>query len=280
MARTHVPEEGVEYVEANGLRFAYHSAGEGPLVLLMHGFPDTARTWSAWLPALAKAGYRAVSPYLRGYAPSALPDRDTDARTQCDDVLALIEALGYERAVLVGHDWGATGVIGAAALAPDKVEQLITLAIPHPAAIKPSLKLLWEGRHFLALRLPGAVSRFAANDYAGVDRLVARWAPKWQLPPGELDAVKNCFAAPGALNAALGYYRALDPKPPKFMRAKISVPTLAIAGREDIAPLPAYEAARRRFTGSYEVVELQCGHFPQRERAEECLGHALRFLRS
>ena len=89
--REHVPETGTQTVEANGLTFHYFEEGEGPLVLLMHGFPDTAHTWDDVRPALAAAGYRAVSPFTRGYAPTGAPETDTDSRTMGEDVLALIE---------------------------------------------------------------------------------------------------------------------------------------------------------------------------------------------
>src|SRR5947209_9869516 len=107
----------VNYIEANGLRFAYFEEGQGPLVLLLHGFPDTAHTWDEVRPALAGAGYRAVSPFMRGYFPTAIPaDGKYDSETLGRDALALIEALGEKQAVVVGHDWGASAAYAAAAL--------------------------------------------------------------------------------------------------------------------------------------------------------------------
>src|SRR5580658_10060075 len=107
------------FVEANGVRFAYFEEGKGPLVLLLHGFPDTPHTWDAVRPAVAAAGYRAVTPFLRGYAPTSVPaDGAYDAETLGRDVVALIDALGERRAVVVGHDWGAAAAYSAATLAP------------------------------------------------------------------------------------------------------------------------------------------------------------------
>ena len=89
--------DAIHFVEANGLKFAYLEEGSGPLVLMLHGFPDTAHTWDDLRPRIAANGYRAVSPFMRGYHPSAIPDRDTDQETLARDPLALIEALGAAR---------------------------------------------------------------------------------------------------------------------------------------------------------------------------------------
>src|SRR5258708_3650864 len=97
----------IQYVTANGVRFAYLEEGRGPLVLLLHGFPDTPQTWDRARPALAEAGYRAVTPFMRGYAPTEIPHAEAyDSDTLGRDALALIEALGERDAVVVGHDWG------------------------------------------------------------------------------------------------------------------------------------------------------------------------------
>src|SRR5271168_3195362 len=113
--------DAIHFVDANGLNFAYLENGSGPLVLMLHGFPDTAHSWDDLRPRLAARGYRAVSPFMRGYHPTAIPTRDADAATLAADVLALVKALGETRAIVVGHDWGAAAAYGAAALAPDAI---------------------------------------------------------------------------------------------------------------------------------------------------------------
>ncbi|MFZ3291893.1 alpha/beta fold hydrolase, partial [Mycobacterium sp.] len=90
--------DAIRFVEANGLKFAYLEEGSGPLVLMLHGFPDTAHTWDDLRPRIAAKGYRAVSPFTRGYHPTAIPDRDADGVTLARDALALIEALGASEA--------------------------------------------------------------------------------------------------------------------------------------------------------------------------------------
>jgi pimeloyl-ACP methyl ester carboxylesterase len=258
-------------VQANGLRFECLDEGRGPLVLLLHGFPDTAHTWDRTRPALAEAGYRAVSPFMRGYAPTAIP-RDGDYRldTLARDVAALVEALGEEQAIVIGHDWGATAAYGAAILFPERVRFLVTIAIPHPASLRPSPVLLWKGRHFLALRRRGAAERVRAGDFAYVGELLHRWSPAWDVPAGESSAVKRAFGEPGCLEAAIGYYRAIGLRLPASQRGHIRMPAVAFAGVTDFAVRPAdFERARRFYLDSYEVVPLPGGHFLHREHPDE-----------
>jgi pimeloyl-ACP methyl ester carboxylesterase len=258
-------------VQANGVAFACLEEGRGPLVLLLHGFPDTAHTWDRTRPALARAGFRAVSPYMRGYAPTEIP-RNGDYRidTLARDVGALIAALGEDEAIVIGHDWGASAAYGAAILYPERVRFLVTVAIPHPASLRPSPVLLWKMRHFLSLRRRGAADRLRAEGLSHVDELLRRWSPAWSVPPGESSAVKRAFAVPGCLEAALGYYRALTPRLPESQRGPIRMPSLAFAGATDFAlRVSDFERARRFYQDSYEVVALPGGHFLHREHPDE-----------
>lgn len=257
-------------VLANGVRFTCLSEGDGPLVLLVHGFPDTAHSWDRTRPALAAAGFRAVSPFTRGYAPTEVPaDGDYRVETLGHDLGALIEALGARDAIVVGHDWGAAAAFAAASLHRGRVRALATLAIPHPAAVPKTPALLWKGRHFITLRLPGAAARARKNDFATIEKLVRRWSPAWDVPPGELDAVKRSFSSPGSLEAAIGYYRAVGLKPPRALTAPVEVPSIAFAGATDPFVGPAvFEGARRRYKASYEVVTLPGGHFLHREHPD------------
>ena len=148
-------------VAANGLRFAYLDWGEGPLVLALHGFPDTPHTWNVIGPAIAAKGFRVVAPFLRGYAPSEASSRDTTTRDLGEDTIALIGALRAQRAHLVGHDWGAEAVYAAVGLAPERV---ITLtAIGFPTARPSCPRRSWVGRCVTSprfgCRAPSSVSR-------------------------------------------------------------------------------------------------------------------------
>jgi pimeloyl-ACP methyl ester carboxylesterase len=271
-------DDAIHFVDANGLNFGYLEEGTGPLVLMLHGFPDTAHSWDGLRSRIAAQGYRAVSPFMRGYRPTAIPDRDADQETLAQDAIALIDALGATEAVVIGHDWGASAAYGAAALAPERVTKLFVLAIPHPATLKPTLKKLWGVRHFATYKLPGAAKRFARNDFAALPAICRRWSPSWNPNPSEFDAVRSSFSDGASLNAAFGYYRKLSPVPSVSLKKRISVPTVVFAGLDDPVAEPAdYRHAARMFTGDYLVEEVAGGHFMHREHpdafAERLLKH-------
>src|SRR6201987_6213047 len=269
----------IHFVEANGLKFAYIEEGSGPLVLLLHGFPDTAHTWDDLRPRLAAKGYRAVSPFMRGHHPSAIPDRDPDQETLARDPLALIEALGASDAIVIAHDWGAAAGYGAAAVGPDRVKKLFVVGIAHPAALRPSPKQLWRARHFAVYKLPGAADRFARNDFAALPAIYRRWSPTWNPDPNELDAVRASFSNRASLNAAFGYYRKLSPIPSALLRTRITVPVVAFAGLDDPIVAPSdYRGAARMFDGEYIVEEVRGGHFMHREHPEAFAERLLKHL--
>ncbi|MEP6861459.1 MAG: alpha/beta hydrolase [Deltaproteobacteria bacterium] len=259
-------------VRANGVELAYLEQGTGPLVVLIHGFPDTAQTWDATMAALAEAGYRAVAPFLRGYHPSEIPANGVyDMETLGRDVLALIEALGAQNAIVVGHDWGATAAYTATAQDPYRVRLLVTVAIPHPRSIKPTPRAMWKMRHFLALRGKGAAAKTRADDFAYVDELWRRWSPAWEpIPASETAAAKDAFSQPGVCEAACAYYASLPLfTTPKSLRGNITVPTVSFAGEHDGIMKPrAFEKARHCFDASYEVIQVPGGHFMHREHPE------------
>ena len=276
------------FVQANGLRFAYLEQGRGPLVILVHGFPDTAHTWDRALPALADAGFRAVAPFTRGYYPTEVPkDGAYDSGTLGKDVLALIDALaepdaaGKRSAVVVGHDWGASAAYAAATQGPERVRQLLTVAIPHPGSLKPTPLLLWKGRHFFVLGRKSGPAKARKNGFAYIDALWRRWSPSWtDLPASETVQVKAAFAQPGCLEAACGYYHAaISSRPPAYLRAPITVPTVSFAGEHDIMSPRAFEKARRLFTSSYEVVQVPGGHFMHREHPDAFIPELVRVIR-
>jgi pimeloyl-ACP methyl ester carboxylesterase len=253
-------------VAANGLKFAYLEEGAGPLVLLLHGFPDTPYTWDGVMSPLARAGYRAVAPYLRGYYPTEIPkDGRYDSDTLGRDVLALIEALGEESAIVIAHDWGTAGAFTAAAMDPKRIRFLVTVAIPHAGAVLPYPRIIWGARHFLTFQSKRTEAWIRENDLAGIDTLVRRWSPTWNFPPSETARVKESFRHPGSLEAALGYYRALT-LPSKSMRAPVQMPSAAFYGSQDPALRRSdFERSRRHYKQSYEIIETRGGHFIQRE---------------
>ncbi len=261
----------LKHVQVNGIRFAYFEQGRGPTVLLLHGFPDTARTWDHAMGALANAGFRAVAPYMRGYTPTEAPtDREVTVEQLGLDALALIDALGDDgRAFLVGHDWGAAASYAAAAMQPDKIKKLVTVAIPHPRAIRPTPARLLTAKHFIVLRFKSAAQRVRRDNFAYIDDIYRLWSPAWNLPPGELHDIKACFSDPDSLDTALGYYRAASPIPPDFLKKAIAVDTLSIGGDSDPFVGEAdYKRAARFFSGAYQSALIPGGHFLHRESPE------------
>jgi pimeloyl-ACP methyl ester carboxylesterase len=200
-------------IEANGVEFAYLAAGEeGPLALCLHGFPDSAHTWRHLLPELADAGFRAVAPFLRGYAPTAVPDDGLyQSGAIASDANALHEALGGTGdAVLIGHDWGALAAYAAAGHAPERWRRVVTAAVPPPATVANaffSYDQLRRSWYMFFFQSPLSDVAVAMDDLAFIDRLWADWSPGFDAAD-EVPAVKDALRDPANLAAALGYYRA------------------------------------------------------------------------
>src|SRR5512140_3768095 len=194
-------------VTANGVRFATLEAGDGPLVLCLHGFPDHARSFRHQLPALAAAGFRAVAPFMRGYAPTESPaDGVYQSAVLAQDAVALIGALGYESATIFGHDWGAVAAYGAAILAPEKIAKLVTAAVPHgPSVLNAFLSDYDQQRrswYMFFFQHPFADAAVAHDDFRFIERLWQDWSPGWTHPAEEMEALKATFRSPGVAQAA------------------------------------------------------------------------------
>lgn len=266
---------------ADGQSFRFCDSGEGPPVVLIHGFPDTPRGWGDTRVALNAAGFRTIVPYLRGYHPDTIvAGRSYGGAEIGEDALRLLDALGLERAVLVGHDWGASVVYRAAAAAPERVVAICPVAIPHLRLLERSPALVWGGRHFITLRLPSGPWLTRRNDFAYLDVLMRRWAPGWSGPAREttLADVKRAFAHPQVLDAALSYYRDVSPG---AGLARISVPGLVVGGTNDIVPTELFSRSAEFFDAPCEVLVAEgAGHWPHRERPEQFREHLLAFLSS
>jgi pimeloyl-ACP methyl ester carboxylesterase len=267
-------------IDANGLRFAYLDAGKGPLVLLLHGFPDNAWTWSAQIPSLSAAGYRAVAPFLRGYPPTEIPaDGRYDAGVLAEDVRALIGSLGEESAFVLGSDWGAVSAYAAMALYPEAIRRSVVIGARHPATVGATLDHPDQIHHifhfwfFQQEHLAAPAVR--NNDFRFVDYLWRHWSARGHEDAEHIAAVKRETLAPaGATEAALAYYPALlslrrsHPKMSELMGARTKVPTLAVFG--DCDPVHQLSTDEHvHFDAEYgrEIVE-GAGHFVQREQPE------------
>ena len=272
-------------VHANGIDFHYLEMGEGPLALCFHGFPDHAYSFRHLLPDLAEAGFRAVAPFMRGYAPTQAPkDGKYQAVLMCRDVLGIIDALGAENAYLIGNDWGAGAVTGATVLAPEKVNKLVTIASGRAdrelQRTYLHLRGTWHGYFF---QMPFAEEAVAHNDYAFVEDWWRDASPEWDIPAYALESIRETFRKPGVVQAALSYYRARyrpelqDPSAKededRVAAGPVTVPTLALHGTRDRPKrLDGFESENmdRYFTGGLEKVIIPgTGHFMHQEKPEE-----------
>lgn len=282
---------------ANGdLRFSARAAGQGPLVLLLHGFPDDFHSFDAQLAALAAAGYRAVAPMLRGYEPASQSPRDLYHLIHlAEDVFAWMENLGARKCHLVGHDWGALTSYVAAALQPKRFASVTTLAIPHlrrsllgvaevpGQLVKSSYILLMQFARIAELIV-------ARDDFAFIEALWKLWSPDWRYSPADLEQVKATFRAPGVVHAATQYYRCLlqplslsTQQSWRLLTSPIHVPTLALTGEHDgCMDTRLYDTLMREqdFDGGLMVRRLpHTGHFLHREAPEDVSALILEWLR-
>ena len=274
-------------VSANGVRLHAAEAGEGPLVLLLHGFPQFWWAWRHQLTGLAAAGLRVVAPDLRGYGASDKPPRGYDLPTAAADAAAVIRALGETEAVVVGADWG--GLVGwtMAALHPRSVRRLVVVGAAHPRRLRASVadarqrRALAYALRFQLPRLPER--RLTRADDDPVAELMRRWAgPSWVQTTDFAEAVARYRSAariPQAAYGAMEYYRwagrsQLRPDGLRFARrmaAPVTAPTLQLHGALDPYLLPSTAQGSDRYVaGAYEWRELPgIGHFVAEEAPDQ-----------
>jgi pimeloyl-ACP methyl ester carboxylesterase len=271
-------------ISGGGQQYLASTAGEGPDLVLLHGFPDTPYSWDEIEQVLVGAGWRVTVPWLRGYRQETIvAGRGYDPETLGRDVLGLLDAVGASSAVLVGHDWGALSTYSAAALAPQRVRAIATFGIPHPSVLERSPAALWAVRHFLLLKLPWAERVCRRNDFAYLDRLYRRWAPSWFGPERDesLSRAKQALSSPATLTAAIGYYRDLPlGKPPTATATVPQVQGLVVGGTEDVADVELFRrTAELLAQPSRALIVEGAGHWPHREQAALVIPELLEFLR-
>ncbi|MFZ5851003.1 MAG: alpha/beta fold hydrolase [Actinomycetota bacterium] len=280
-------------VAANGARFHVAECGSGPLVLLLHGFPEFWWAWRHQLVSLAEAGYRAAAMDLRGYGGSDKPPRGYDPVTLAGDVAGVIRSLGEPAAVVVGHGWG--GLLGwtLAVHQPRLVRRLVVVATAHPRRLRQALltapRQAAAGRHALVMQPPWLPERALVEDGgATVPRLLQAWAaPGW--PDAEsVRRYREAVQIPGVAHCAAEYYRwavRSVPRPDglryaRRMRQPVRVPVLQLHGSADRALLPSTAAGSGRYVaGPYRWRLLDgVGHFPHEEAPERFDAELLRWL--
>ncbi|MEU5988636.1 alpha/beta hydrolase [Spirillospora sp. NPDC047418] len=303
----------------SGLRMHVAEAGEGPLVLLLHGFPECWYSWRHQLAALAGAGFHAVAPDQRGYARTGGP-AETDQYSLlhlAGDAVGLIDALGADRAVVAGHDWGAPVAWAVAQMRPDKVRGVIGMSVPHrPRSSRPPVesmrRLFGDGFYMVRFQQPDAPEAEMDRDRAATFRRMLYGmsgdgpAPPLIAPEGGafLDTLPEPEKLPGWLTDAdiaayveeyadsgftgpINWYRNLDRNwelTAAWHRAPIGPPALYIAGDRDIVAVGArnvIDSMTDFVPNLRDTVWLSgCGHWTQQERPAEVTEAMLTFLRA
>lgn len=289
------------YLDARGISFAYLEAGpsNGPLALCLHGFPDHAPTWEGLLGTLAGAGFHAVAPWLRGYAPSgAAPDGNYQAASLALDAIAWADELAPGReVVLIGHDWGAIAAYTAAGHRPDRFARLVTMAVPHPASLMArfltSPDQLQRSWYVFFFQTPLADMVVPADDFAVIDKLWRDWSPGFAPEPGFMRSLKDTLAAPApaGIGAAVAYYRFMlgtlpgDPALDEVQGAglaPVTVPTLYLHGADDGCmgvDMVAERDLAPLHPGGLEIDIVEgAGHFLHLERPDHVNRRVLEFL--
>jgi pimeloyl-ACP methyl ester carboxylesterase len=267
-------------INGDGVELSVLDQGEGPAVLLLHGFPDSARLWRHQIPTLLDAGFRVVAPDLRGFGDSGKP-QEIEAYGfghLIADALAILDDAGVEKAHVVGHDWGAAVAWALALLAPQRVERLVALSVGHPAAFAvrglDQRRLSW---YMLLFQFEEAEALLRKDDWA----LFREWAASH---PDIEDAIAG-FERPGALTAALNWYRAsLHPRSelePAGQLPPVQADTLGVfsTGDDFLVEAQMSESARH-ITGAWRYERIEAaGHWFMLEQPQRVSTLLLDFLR-
>jgi pimeloyl-ACP methyl ester carboxylesterase len=287
------------FVNANGTRFHVVEAGTGPLVLMLHGFPECWFAWEHQLVAVAEAGFRAVAVDLRGYGASDKPPRGYDGYTMAGDVAGLIRALGERRAVLVGSGYGGMIAWSTACFHPRLVRRVVVTGAAHPLRLRAGLLADPRGQlvsslPMLRFQVPRFEHALTRDRAAVIGAYLRRWAGAgWVDTPDFIDYETRCreaFRIPQTAFCALEAYRwaarsvlrLQGYRYVKQMQQPIVSPTLQLHGSLDTAVLPRTALGSGRYVlAEYEWRLLDgVGHFPHREAPELVTGEILRWAKS
>jgi pimeloyl-ACP methyl ester carboxylesterase len=251
-----------------GLTFDYIDEGpaDGPVVVLLHGFPQFNTSWNAVIARLTAEGYRCVAPNQRGYSPGARPRRRRDyvASELVEDVHALLDEIGAERVHLVGHDWGALVAWAAAADIPDRLATVTAFSVPHPGAFLKALftsrqgLMSWYMYFFQLPKLPEMLLLGRDGKGTRTAQTLQRGGQSAEVAARDAEAMSQ----PGVLTAALNWYRALPLTDPRQTSRKITVPTMYVWSDGDIAlhEKPARNTAKY-VSGDYRFEVLHGSHW-------------------
>ena len=253
--------------------------GAGDPVLVLHGFPDAPVGMRPLVSRLAAAGFRCIVPALPGYAPSEPVDVYASALV-ADDMLAVLDGYGLDRAPVVGHDWGGCVALDLGAAHADRVTRVVSLAIPHPAGFAARRRDLQEQKtaaYAWILAYSGNAAKLACDPF-WLDQLHEEWSPG--LVRAEWPAVKEVLARPGVAEAVHGWYR--DDFEASVATGAVLVPTLMLHGADDGCIRPAcFRGFEDRFPAGLDLEEVAgTGHWLHCEAPDLVAGRIAAFLRA
>lgn len=232
------------YIETNGIRLHVLQDGpeDGPLVLLLHGFPEFSHSWLEQIRHLAAAGYRVWAPDQRGYNSSDKPERIASYGLEelVADVVGLIDAADEESAFVVAHDWGAAVAWLLASRHPDRVSKMVVMNVPHPKVMIRHMRTLTQLKkswYMLLFQIPWLPERLLqARDWAGASQALTATSRRGTFSESDLAAYRQAWAQPNAMRSMINWYRAIVRRPPRLAGdPRITVPTLLIWGARDTA---------------------------------------------
>lgn len=269
-------------VSANGARFHVVEAGDGPAVLLLHGFPLFWWTWRRQLTALADAGYRAIAMDLRGYGGSDHTPHGYDPTTLAQDLAGVIRSLGEEDAFIIGHGWGGLGAWTLPVFQPTVVRGIVPVAMPHPRALRANLLRAGQWRrmqYILGLQVPFLPERsLARHDGDRVESILRAWSADPTWVDDTAVSYRSAFlrwptphtAIEGHRWAVRSRWRTDGRRYMSAMDAPVRTDVLQVHGSADPMMLESTCAGSGdRVVGSYERVSLNVGHFPHEEDPAE-----------
>ena len=274
-----------EYITTNGIRLHYVTQGEGPLMLMLHGFPEFWYSWRHLIPEFAK-DYKVVALDLRGYNESDKPQQQS-AYVMSEfvkDVEGVIKGLGYDRCVLVGHDWGGAIAWNFAYAHPEMLERLIVLNMPHPAKFADGLRTpqqLLRSSYAFFFQLPVLPELLIqSSDYGAIESAFKGMAVnKSAFTQADIEAYKDAASRRGALTAMLNYYRNAFPSMTLRDWSVLQVPTLMIWGEEDTALGKELTYGTEKYVRDFQIRYIpNCSHWVQQEQPELVSRYMREFL--
>ena len=278
-----------QYIVTNGIRLHYVTQGEGPLIVLLHGFPEFWYSWRYQIPFLAEHGYTVVAPDLRGYNETDKPRKGYDIPTLLRDIEGLVRGLGQQKACIVGHDWGGVLAWAFAMNYPEITESLIVMNAPHPAAMMREMrtfKQLRKSWYVFAFQIPWLPEYMLGRNNANkIGRMLRGAALQKSAFPNDVTArYQEAMSKPGAIKAAISYYRQLFRRLPisfKSYAVQIKAPTLLIWGEKDIALGIELSTGLERWVNDIQIKRIpDSGHWVQQEQPEKVNQYMLDFLQA